>query len=159
MFIAFLIIGLICIFFYVPAVFSTSIAKMQYDNLSLKEILLTKIPVVNVIFAEFLYTGKAIFSISSDILFIITFTLRYFVKDLAPGTSISTLTIILFLVSVIAVWAANSYLVFIIIHDADIKSLTFCILSAVFFTIGQHYISTYMVTEIKNLEKNKETFG
>ena len=52
MFMAFLIIGLVCVLIYVPATFSTSVTKMQYDTLDIKQKILTKIPFANVVYAE-----------------------------------------------------------------------------------------------------------
>ena len=145
MFMTFLIIGLVCVLIYVPATFSTSVAKMQYDTLDIKQKILTKIPFASVVYAEQLYTGSV--------------SVRYVVKEVIPGTIISTVTIFLFIAAIIAIWAANAYIVFIIMHDSEVKSLGACIFYAIFFTLGQHYIATYMEAEIKSLEKNKETFG
>lgn len=159
MFMAFLIIGLVCVLIYVPATFSNSVTKMQYDTLDIKQKILTKIPFANVVYAEQLYTGSVSVNAIADIFFLGAFALRYVVKEVIPGTIISTVTIFLFIAAIVAIWAANAYIVFIIMHDSEVKNLGACIFYAIFFTLGQHYIATYMEAEIKSLEKNKETFG
>lgn len=157
--IVFFLIGIFCIICYVPAVFAKSIYKMDHGELTPAEKVISKIPILNTIVAEHTYTGKISFMMLADIFFVFTFLLRYFTKESLAGTITAKLTILLLIISVLAIWVANSYVVFIILHDNDAKSLSGCIVSSIFFTLGQYYIATEMEADLAAIAKNRETFG
>lgn len=159
LFVAFLIVGILCILFYVPTVFSRSIMLMQYDKLPLKEQLISFIPAVNVVWAEHIYTGKMSVNMLADIAFVIAWIGRLTARATMRGTIFSTVSTIVLLLSFVALWFANAFLVFIILHDSEVKTTFRCVMYAIFFTLGQHYISVYMQAEIRALEKRRETFG
>lgn len=158
-FITFLLIGICCILFYVPAKFAKSMVKMDHSDLSMLEKVLTKIPVFNVVLAEYEYTGKLSINLVADIVFAIMFAVRYITMMNMGGTMIAKVSIILFIASILFLYFANAYIVFIILHDSDAKPMSGCIFFSIMFTLGQYYIATEMEADIAAIAKNKETFG
>lgn len=159
LFVTFLFIGVLCILFYVPATFAASILQMQSNTLSALDSILTKIPVVNIILAEQTYTGKISLNLIADIIFFAALVLKLVARSAARGSAFSSVATIVLLLAILILWFSNAYIIFIIMHDSEVKTVTQCVLYAMFFTLGQHYIAVYMKAAIRALEKRRETFG
>lgn len=156
---AFFIIGLFVMAFITPAAFAKGIYTIEYETVGIQDRLLCKIPILNICKAEKLYTGKFSVVGISYIILTVSFLLRLVVYNIARTNAVLTLvTVTLVCLAIIFSYIANVYVVFIVIHDAHVKSLASVILYAVIFPIGQYYIGNFLAATIKSFEREEATF-
>lgn len=152
-------LGLLVMLVYTPMLYAKGIYKMTYAELSTNETILCAIPFINVVKAEKLYTGKVSKVLLATVFFVLMTALRVWAVYFDPSNYIlQTATVILFILSLIVVYFANFYSVFIVLNDAQIGSLFDRILKAVFFPLGQYYIGTYLNTVLDNMQREEQTF-
>lgn len=154
-------IGLFYMMFITPVYFSLGVVRMEYgDMFSMSDRIKCMIPIFNIMFAERLYTGKISKVFVSTIMFIVLTALRFVVVFMFPSNYIlNVVTIVLFLLSLVLMYIANIYAVFIVINDAGVMSLPAVLIRSFIYPLGQWYIGSYLVTVIKNYKKGNNVFN
>jgi hypothetical protein len=158
-FYAFFVVGLAGLLFYTPAVFSKGILQIDHEDLTQREKVLTKIPLINVAMTERLYTGRVSSVLISTVALIVSFVVRLIAIRYATGlVAIQYITVIFFVVSLIAMLVSNMVIVFMVINDANTKSLSSTLLYAAIFPLGQVYVGYFLSRELKNIMRQEATF-
>lgn len=154
-----LVLGFLTMIFYTPAIMAKGILQLDSDDLSTKDKVLCKIPIVNIAIAEKVYTGRISTIAISTIAVLAMIAIRIAVVFLLPSVFVvQVITVILFLLSLISFFITNMVFVFRVMNDADTRELTGKLLYSIVFPLGQFYIGTYLPTEMKNLAKQEEVF-
>lgn len=150
------LIGILAMMFYTPAKYMQGIIKLSYGDITTGEKIRSFIPIYNLCKAERLYTGRVSIAGISAITLILTLGLRIVTVFLLPSIrGVQIVTVILFLLSILFVYCANVYIVFIVFKDAGVKGGWW---RAILFPIGQYYIGTYLNNVIKHEVEKEETF-
>ncbi len=153
------ICGILAMVFWTPATFARGIFTMEYAELSGREKVVTKIPVVNVIMAEHIYTGRISMVGIGTAAVIVMFCVRFLCVFLFPSAYVLQLvTVVLFLVSVVGFMLTNMILIWMVLTDTDVTSFFTKVALAVVFPLGQYYVGNFLPTVIKNMGKEEETF-
>ena len=156
--ITFFLLGIIAITFYTPYCMAKGIHIMAYSDLTKSEKISCMVPVYNVVKAETLYTGEFNWILTSVCAFAATLLFRFAIIFLQGPKFVQIISVILVVLTMLAVYIANVRLVYIVLKDAEIKSTVGAIVFALILPYGQYYIGTFMPTVIKNLAKQEETF-
>lgn len=154
-----ILLGLITMIFYTPMLYARGILSLNGNELTKTEKVISCIPVLNIIYAESMYTGKISlvgFSIAS--LFVSLLVRLVVVFTLPTVFIVQLITVALFLLSLIFFFVANAYAVFIVIKDSETKEGFSLLFNSIAFPLGQYYIGTHLPTIMKNLMKEEETF-
>lgn len=152
-------LGFFCMMFVTPCIFARGIFKIEYDVLATSDKVISLVPILNVIKAEKLYTGKFSKTGLAAILLVVTFIVRLIIVFTLPSVYTAQLiTIVLFILSIILVYVANVYIVFLVLNDADTMGLFGKIVFSAIFPLGQYYIGTYLPTVMKHFSKEEDTF-
>ena len=153
------VVGLFAMFFYTPVKYAMGVFRIAYGDLNRDEKFKCCIPIYNVISAESLYTGKISVIMLATAFCVIATVMRVIAIYMdSSNYALQTVTVIVFVVSLLFVYIANVYSVFIVLKDAGTGSLVSNLFKAILFPLGQYYIGTYLVTIIKNMRVGESTF-
>ena len=152
-------LGLFFMIFVTPCIFARGIFKIEYDVLAMSDKIVSAIPILNVIKAERLYTGKVSKTGVAAVFLVVAFIVRLVTVFVFPSVYIVQLiTIVLLILSTTLVYVSNVFVVFLILNDADVFGVGCKIAFSIIFPIGQYYIGTYLPTVLKNFNKEEDTF-
>lgn len=153
-----IIVGLIAIMLWTPALMSIGISKFEGD-ITAGEKFLCCIPIFNVIRAEVKYYGKIRLVAISTVAVILCSLFRVLAWwYLYSNVTIGTLSIVLFW-GAIALWAiSNMVFVYNVIHDADAVRGGKLILFSIAFPFGQYYIGNYLANVVRHMQSKEDTF-
>lgn len=153
-----IIVGLIAMMFWTPALMAMGISKFEGD-LSVGERIICCIPLVNVIRAEVKYYGKIRLVTIATFAFIIASIFRVFAWwNMYENVTIGTVSIVLFWAT-LALWAiANMVFVYNVINDAAALRGGKLLLFSVAFPFGQYYVGTYLANVIRHMQSKEDTF-
>lgn len=156
---AYFIVGVLCMMFVTPVYYAKGVAKMIYGDEAGSYKVRCMIPVYNVIWAESTYTGSISFVGLSFLITVISLVVRLvavFVFTYNSGLQI--FTVVLFLASLILVYIANFYCVFILLHDTGALTMARQIIYSLFPPVGQWYVGSVLPTIVSKMEREEETF-
>lgn len=153
-----LLVGLFAMLFFTPYTLCKGIHILAYDSIDTKDKLMCMIPVVNIFRGEVLYTGKAPTVGISTVAFFVLFLLRVVEAFAGAGTTIANITIILLVISMLALYVTNFILVFRILKEADVTGFGAIIVFSLLYPIGQYYIGNLLPRVLKNSLKDDQTF-
>ena len=146
-------IGAICMIFFTPMKYTQGIYLLEYGTLTAKDRLLSFVPLVNIIKAENIYTGRVSNVGISTVLFILMTVLRVIVATFyTEHFSLQLITVFLFVMSILVMYIMNVCSVFIVLNDAGVGCLFSRILYSLVFPVGQYYIGAFVPTIVKNME-------
>lgn len=152
-------LGIFATLFLCPAVFAKGIMSIEYSELSAKEKLICKIPILNIVKAERLYTGRISTIGLSMLSLILSLIIRLIVVYTIPRVFVvQVITVVWFVLSLIAVLVTNMILVYMVISDANTRDFGGKLAYAIFFPLGMYYVGTFLPNEMKNLAKEEATF-
>ena len=151
-------VGLLVMIFYTPACLALAVDKMNGDR-GIGNLILSCIPCVNIIRAEYKYLGKIGLTGISTLLTIILITFKVVVYFfMYEQTLINFVALILIVVSIIFMYISNVVLIYTIIKDADVMSGLNAFLLSVVFPIGQWYIRSGLLSIIREKQEREATF-
>lgn len=152
------IIGLLAIMFYTPALMAMGISK--YDGeLTMQEKILCCIPVFNIIRAEYKYYGKVKTVTIGTIVLIVGVLARVYIwKNYYQNVTLGTISIIVFW-AVIAMWLiCNMIFVYTVINDTGAVKGFKLLLYTIAFPFGQYFIGAYLGNIVRHMQQKEDTF-
>lgn len=151
-------VGLIIMIFYTPACLAMAVDKMNGDR-EVGNFILSWIPCINIIRAEFKYLGKIGLTGISTLLTIILIVFKLIVYFfMYEQTLINFIALILIVLSIMFMYISNVVLVYTIIKDADVISGFNAFLLSIIFPIGQWYINSGLLSIIREKQEREATF-
>lgn len=152
------IVGLIAIMFWTPALMAMGVSKFEGD-LTPGERLICCIPLVNVIRAEYKYYGKLHMVSITSVSFAIVAVARIFIWwNFYDNVMLGTISVVAFWIS-LALWLiGNMVFVYNVIHDADALRGGKLILFSVAFPFGQYYVGQYLANVVRHMQAKEDTF-
>lgn len=151
----FFLFGLVGAVFIAPAIMSFGLVKISDGYITMNERILSYIPVYNLFYGWYKYTGN-IFSPAGmgSLLFILASLVRvanmylfYF------NTASHNVTIIFFIVSTVAMYLGNVVQVFIILRDSKAYTFNEQLLLSLTVIFGQISIGKYLQKKVAYYEK------
>lgn len=149
--------GIFVSLFITPAIYAKGVKLIIGEELDATDKLKCWIPVYNVAKAEAMYTGRKSFILITFVATCVSAILSMLVGGTANELLIRGASFLLF-VSLIGVYAAHVYSVFLVIYDTGVVNIVQNILLAVFYPIGQYYIGSFLPNVVKNVEKESDIF-
>lgn len=153
------IVGLIAMCFVTPASYAKGINELDGEELSRIDKLKCWIPIYNMIKAEVQYTGERSKILLSYIVFLIALALRLLVVFVVYGFyPLQIISLVLLLFSLAVMYIVQCYVVFIVIHNAEVMGIVKTLALSIVYPLGQYYIGAFLPVAYKNLSREEETF-
>lgn len=154
-----LVIGVLAMIFWTPALMSLGISKLSTDKLSSTEKVLCCIPVFNIIRAEYQYYGKPRGVLISTVLMFIGVASRvYLWRNFYDNVTVGTVSIVIFWLVILAWIVCNMVFVFTVINDAQALAGFKLFAFSVCFPFGQYFIGAYLGNVIRHMQQKEDTF-
>ena len=155
-----LVFGIFGILFVIPYQYTKGIATMRYGSRLGKDVLISLIPGVNVIYAEHLYFGKFSGVFYTTLVFIGSIILRVIgIFAFEHGSVGAFVTVILLLLALTANCCARMINVWRILMDADCVYGAALVVYTFIFPIGELYIGGQLPKTINRNIKEEDTFS
>jgi carbon starvation protein CstA len=157
-FVSGIIVGLLAIMFWTPALMSMGISKME-GEISGGERVICCIPIVNIIRSEYKYFGRLRLVTFSTIFVILISVFRVGVwYKYYQNVTLGTVSIVLFWAA-LAFWiVSNMMFVYTVIHDADALRGAKLLFYTIAFPFGQYFIGAYLPNIIRHAQAKEDTF-
>lgn len=156
-----LIIGVLVMLFFTPAMMAKGISKIQYgdDETGVSKIL-NWIPIVNLVRAEKIYYGKFHIVSIATIVFLIMFPVRILVwRYMYSNTTLGLITYFGLFIAAGFFIVANIIFVFNVLHDVDVMRGAKLLIFAIAYPFGQYWIGAYLNNVLRHISNEKETFN
>ncbi len=154
-----LVVGILAMLFWTPALMSMGISKLESEKLSSTERILCCIPIFNIIRAEWKYYGKPRGVFVSTLLLFVGVALRvYLWYNFYTNEFVGTISIFIFW-AVVVIWiACNCIFVYTVIHDAQALAGGKLIFYSIAFPFGQYFIGSYLGNVVRHMKQREDTF-
>lgn len=153
------IVGLFAIVFVTPYMLYKGICTSKYGVFCNKDKLIGRVPILNVIKAEHLYTGKFSKIGAVTILFLLTLVVRIVTIITLADVVVQLISIIFLLLAIVLLYVANAVFVFIILNDAVVVSIGMRIFLSLFYPVGQWYIGNYLPAIVSYYKRERDAFN